>query len=63
MMTQNIIRCNLNAGVFRTPSSNYDGLLLRKNTPSWMTEGVLNMLLLKNIAGVTCPKVTLDAAK
>ena len=34
-----------------------------QNTPSWMTEGVLNMLLLKNIAGVTCPKVTLDAAK
>ena len=30
MMTQNIIRCNLNAGVFRTPSSIYDGVVLRK---------------------------------
>ena len=34
----------------------------RKNTASQMFEGVLNVPLLKNKAGVRCAKRTLDAA-
>ena len=35
----------------------------RRNTPFWMFEGVLNMLLLKSKAGVRCPKRTLNVPK
>ena len=34
---------------------------IRENAPSWMFEGVLNMPLLKNKAGVSCAKRTLNA--
>ena len=34
-----------------------------QNTPSLMFEGILNMFLLKNKAGVRCAKRTLNAAK